>query len=66
MTTTDMNTNAQFSTLFEAAKVRLGRSQPRWLVLLTGGVALAVLVKLAIVVAQVYNIVQTMYAAGLT
>jgi hypothetical protein len=66
MTTTNMNTKAQLMMLIRAAKARLGRAQPRWMVILTGGVAVAVLIKLAVVASQVYEILQTMYAAGLT
>jgi hypothetical protein len=66
MTTINTDKKTRFVTLLSAAAARLGRPQPRWVVLLTGGVALAVLVILAIAASQVYDILQAMYAAGLT
>ena len=66
MTTNNMNTKARFVTFIGAAKTRLGRSQLRWAVLLTGGLALAILVRVAVTVGQVFGILNTMYAAGLT
>ena len=66
MTTINMNKKIRFVTLLEAATARLERPQPRWAVLVTSGLALAVLVVLAIAASQVYDILQAMYAAGLT
>lgn len=65
MTTININ-KTRFVTLLGAAAARLGRPQPHWVVLVTGGVALALFVILAIAASQVYDILQAMYAAGLT
>ena len=66
MTTINLNKKTRFITLLGAAAARLDRPQPRCVVLVTGGVALAVLVILALAASQVYDILQAMYAAGLT
>jgi hypothetical protein len=66
MTTINMNNKARFVTIMSAAKVRFGRSQPRWVVLLTGGLALAILVRITVTVGQLFGILNALYAAGLT
>jgi hypothetical protein len=66
MTTNHKNKKARFVTFIGAAKTRLGRSQMRWAVLLTGGLALAIIVRVAVTVGQVLGILNAVYAAGLT
>jgi hypothetical protein len=68
MNTSNMNTNmkTQMNSLVGAACALLGRTQPRWLVWLTGSVALAVFVKIALVASQIFSILNATYAAGLS
>ena len=66
MTTTNMNMKTRIHTLAGAAGTLFDRAQPRWLVWLTGVVALAVLVKIALVASQVFAILNAVYDAGLT
>jgi hypothetical protein len=65
-TNMNMNTKIQVNTLAGAACAMLCQTQPRWLVWLTGGVGLAVLVKVALVAAQIFAILDATYAADLT
>ena len=66
MTTTNMNMKTRIHTLAGDAGTLLSRAQPRWLVWLTGGVALAVLVKIALVASQIFAILNATYDACVT
>ena len=59
-----MTTNTKMKTsnsISESIKSLINRPQPRWLVALTGGVALAVLAKIALVASQIYAMLNATY-----
>ena len=66
MTTTNMNIKTQSNTLLRATSALFGRPQPRWRVWLASGIALVVLAKIALVVSQIFAILNATYAASLT
>jgi len=66
MTKNHMNPKTQSNPIFGTVRTLLGQRQPRWLVLVTSGLALLILCKIALVASQIFDIMNATYAASLT